>query len=121
MSLSPERILTHRKHRKDEEPSRIAKTKKDFALLVRDKAVEQFEAGHLDLTDKDTVPGIKAGLGAQSIINKEAAAQKNVSIEIGKALLQLISGAVAMDDDPLLIDDGLTIEGEAVEVDDEAD
>lgn len=117
MNISAARILTHRGHRKAEEPSRIAKTVKDFAVLVRDKAVEQFEADDLTLTDKDTVPGITAGLRAQGILDARARTQqKSGMAEIGRALLDLLSGRVSQ---PLALDDGLTIDGEAEEIEDD--
>lgn len=119
MNLSPERIGTHRRHRQEELPAKVAKTKRDFAILVRDKASDQFEAGHLDLTDKDTVPGITAGLKAQGIIDaREKQKAKQGNAELAFAIIAMLSG---VSQPPLALDDGLTIEGTATEVEDDGD
>lgn len=118
MDLSAERIITHRNHRKQEEPSKIAKTGKDFAILVRDKASEQFEAGQLDLRDKDSVPGVTAGLKAQGIIDsREKIKARQGNAELAFAIIAMLTGGAPQP--PLELDDGLTIEGTATEVEDD--
>lgn len=119
MDLSAERIRTHRSHRQQELPSKIAKTTKDFAILVRDRAAEQFEKGGLALTDKELVPGINAGLKAQGIIDgREKIKARQGNAELAYAILAMLSGAPQT---PLELDDGLTIEGTAIEVEDDDD
>jgi hypothetical protein len=115
MELSADRILNHRKHRSAEAYLAPAKRKSDFAVLVREKAVEQFEAGELDLREKDHVAGINAGLKAQAIIDKrELLNKRNTQADALLALLGALRGDPY--EAPLQLDDGLTIEGEAVEV-----
>src|SRR5690348_780482 len=65
MDLSTDRILTHHKHRTEEGVTAPAKTKRDFAALVQERAIEQFDAGELDLANKDHTPGIGNALKAQ--------------------------------------------------------
>ena len=118
MDLTADRILTHRKHREEERPvgEGIAKRKSDFAALVRERAVEQFANGELDLTLKDHAAGINAGLKAQAILDKrEATQKKHTQADALVALLAALRGEgyrpVALLEDPNVI------EGQAVEVD----
>lgn len=126
MDLSAERILTHRKHRAEEEPARIAKTGKDFAALMRDRiadAVEQIKpkekedgtVGLDPILHKDFQPAIQSGLKAQAIIdNREKAAAKKGNAELAFAIIAMLSGRGT----PVAeLEDGMTVEGEAVEVD----
>jgi hypothetical protein len=95
MDLSPERIGTHREHRAAETPvgAGVAKQQRDFAALVREKALQQLESGELDLTDKDAVPGINAGLKAQALIDKrEQGQKKQTQAEALVALLAALRG-----------------------------
>jgi hypothetical protein len=108
MDLSPERILTHRKHREEETPigAGVAKRKSDFAVLVRERAVEQFTNGELDLADKDHAAGINAGLKAQALLDKrEATNKKNTQADMLVALLGALRGEapVALLEDPSVI------------------
>jgi hypothetical protein len=115
MDLSTQRIGTHREHREAETPvgEGIAKRQKDFAVLVREKAIQQLESGELDLTDKDAVPGINAGLKAQALIDKREQAKKNTTqADMLVALLGTLRGDVPMLEDPSVI------EGTAVEITD---
>jgi hypothetical protein len=108
LNVSADRINNHAKHYAPPEARQPGTRKRDFAILVREKAVEQFEAGELDLTDKDHAPGISAGLKAQALIDKrEAGQKKQTQAEAFVALLSALRG-----EDPVaLIEDGLTIEG----------
>lgn len=117
MDLTADRILTHRKHREEERPigEGIAKRKADFAALVREKAVEQFTNGELDLTDKAHAAGINAGLKAQKLIDdRDKREKKQTQAEALVALLSALRGEghrpVALLDDPNVID------GEAIVV-----
>lgn len=116
MDLSADRILTHRKHRADEGYVAPAKTRRDFATLVQERAAEQFEAGELDLANKEHAAGIGAGLKAQAIIDKRELAQKKHTQ--AEALVALLAALRGEGHGPVaLIEDGMTIEGEAHEVD----
>lgn len=118
MGLSAERILTHRKHRKAEEPASIAKNKRDFAIVVRDRALSMMDSEELALDNKDLVPGINAGLKAQSIIDsREKQKAKHGSAELAFAIIQMLSGRSP---DVPQLEDGNTIEGEFEEVDGES-
>jgi hypothetical protein len=130
MDLSTDRIATHRKHRAEEEPARIAKNGKDFAVLMRDRiadAVEQLkpeerEDGSQGLDPilmKDLQPAINSGLKAQAILDsREKAAAKKGNAELAFAIIAMLTGHGG----PVpALEDGMTIEGTAVEVDDEAD
>ena len=113
MSLTPDVINRHKLHY--EPPiERVAGTRKrDFALLVRDKAIDQFEKGDLDLTDKDSVPGINAGIKAQSVLDRREV--QKAKQQTGDAVLSLIAwleGGVI----PRQLESGDVVDGEAVEV-----
>lgn len=110
MDLSADRILNHRAHRAPLEDLKPAKTKRDFAILVRDKAAEQFELGALSLTDKEMVPGISAGLKAQAVIDKrEQVAKKQSGEDVLLALLDALRGGRRPE--PVLLEDPTIIEG----------
>lgn len=114
LDVSPDVINRHKKHY-EPEPDRPANTRKrDFAIMVRDKAVEQLDAGQLDLRDKDTVPGINAGLKADAILKKQDAQKRKMGHE---DVLASIIVALRGEGKPIaVLDDGMTIEGTAVEV-----
>ena len=114
-AITPDTINRHKRHWDDDEPIAPKGTRKtDLALLVRDKAIQQFEDGELDLRNKDSVPGITAGLKAQNILeNREKTAAKNAFAELGRGLLTMFLGEVPL---PRQLEDGNTVEGEAVDV-----
>lgn len=108
-------ILGHKKHAVGAADGTLAaKTARDFARVVRDKASELFDNGELTLTDKDHVPGITAGLKAQAELNKQA--NKTDDRKTGIAIAMILSGATGAVPAHLLIGDGLTIEGEFEEL-----
>ena len=113
--VSAERIRTHRKHRAAEMPTKQSGERKtDFAVRVRDRAVEQFDLGQLDLRNKDAVPGISAGLKAQSILDtREKTKSKTQTAELAFAILAMLTGHAPPQ---LALDDGNVIEGEAYEI-----
>jgi hypothetical protein len=112
-------ISRHRKHWNEGEPEKPKGTsKRDFAIIVQERAVEQFEDGELDLANKDHAAGIKAGLQAQAILDRrEAVKGKNAFAELGRGLLAMMLGEAMPAPAPAL-DDGLTVEGEFSEVGD---
>lgn len=118
MDISTERILNHRKHLAAEPPVRPKYERKvDFAIKVRDRAADMFDNEQLDLSNKDHVPGISAGLKAQSLLDgREKAKARQGTAELAFAIIAMLTGAQPA---ALEIEDGLTIEGDAVEVDDE--
>lgn len=129
-SVTDRTITEHKKHATGAVTPGIAKTRKDFAIMVRDKAAELFEkgveidpetgveTGGLSLLNKDHVPGITAGLKAQSELNKQA--NKSDDRKTAIALAFILSGASGGGPpEHLQIDDGRTIEGEFEEVESE--
>lgn len=115
-SVSPDRINNHRRHYRDDQPLAPKGTRKtDLAVLVRDRAIELFESEELDLTNKDHTSGINVGLKAQKVIEdrEKEKAKSGRSQELLAALFSIVGLGPA----PLALDDGNTIEGEAVEVD----
>lgn len=113
-------ISRHAKHYKPPLPEKPKGTpKRDFAIVIRDKAIEQFDEGGLDLRNKNTVPGITAGLKAQAILDaRDKQKTKQQSAELAFAILQMLGGGQPA---PLQIEDGLTIDGDYEEVDGETD
>jgi hypothetical protein len=120
LKVSPEVVNGHGKHYAPP-PERLKGTpKKDFAIVVRDKAYDQLEAGDLDLADKDQVAGINAGLKAQALIDKREAIKAKVgTAELAWALLGMLTSPPELPQ----LEDGLTVEGtfQEVEPDGEVD
>ena len=113
-SVGPATVSSHSGHRAPSAHPDAVKQKRDFAIMVRDKAADLLEEGRLDLVNKDRVPGINAGLKAQATIDRrEQNKQRGAASEVLTALLAALRGEAPV----LQIEDGMTIEGEAVEVD----
>ena len=113
-TVSAETVNRHKLHYAPPAERPKGTRKLDFAAIVRDKAAEQFESGELDLSDKNLVPGITAGLKAQAIMDgREKMKSKQANAQLAFAIIQMLSGAV----EPLQLDDGLTVEGEYEELD----
>lgn len=115
LNVSPEVVNRHKTHYAPPETREKGTRKKDFAVMVRDKALETFEEGKLDLADKDHAPGINAGLKAQAILDKRE--QQKVLPAAGGILLELLARWNGTPAAPLQIEDGNTIEGDFSEVD----
>jgi len=121
LNLSPEVINRHKTHYEPPKERQKGTRKADFAVIIRDKAIEQVQSGELDLTDKDQVAGINAGLKAQAILDKrEVFKAKAGTAELAWALLGIFGQQTPP---PAQLDDGMTVEGtfEEVEPDGEAD
>lgn len=93
---------------------KLTNTTTDFATLVRDKAMRAVEAMPDELIlDKGFSSGINTALKAQGLLDKrEQARSKQQNAELAFAILALIGERPA----PLQLEDGLTVEGTAVEV-----
>ena len=112
--VSAEIINRHKLHYRPEPERPVGTRKRDFAVMVRDKAADLLENGELYLTDKDKVPGINAGLKAQSVIDRrEVVAKKQTKADVLIALLAALRGESI----PAQIGPGVIIEGEAIEID----
>ena len=106
--VSPETVNRHKQHYQPPAEREKGTRKADFAVLVRDKAIEQFENGEITLADKDYVPGINAGLKAQALIDgREKVKSKQANAQLAFAIIQMLQGG-----ETLQIEDGLTIEGD---------
>ena len=85
---------------------------------MRERAVEQFEAGELDLTERNHAAGINAGLKAQALIDKrEQSKKKSTQSEALVALLAALRGEGFVEP-PKQLNDPNVIEGVAVEIED---
>lgn len=94
----------------------VAKAPRDFAILVRDKALELFDAEKLDLTKRKHIPGIQVGLRAQSEVNKQV--NRSDDRKTAVAIAMILSGAsTGGPPEGLQLADGLAIEGEFEEID----
>lgn len=91
--------------------------RRDLAELVAAIAVEGVESGALDLSNKDHVPGITAGLKAQAILDsrEKLKAKTGQTLELLAGLRAILSGEFAPP--PRQLEDGLTVEGEYEPVD----
>lgn len=94
-------------------------TNRDLAIMVRDKvadAVEDMPGEAILLMGKELAPAINAGLKAEQIIDRRAAVNKKLGIAAGALSLQMWLAGLHNAPPPAELDDGNTIEGEAVEV-----
>lgn len=120
-SVTAPTILSHAKHRVPIPPPGVAKKKRDLALLVRDKVAERIENAEGDdeamdslLFSKGGQGAISVGLKAEAIIDKREARVDDKQTVLKLALL--LAGGGQLLAPPELIEDGMTIEGEAREV-----
>jgi len=119
MEVSSEVIGRHAKHYKPPPEREKGMPKRDFAVLIRDKAYEEVEKGRLTLDNKNLVPGINAGLKAQGIIDgREKVKSKQANAELAFAIIAMLGGGQPA---PLQIEDGNTIDGEYEDLDGEAE
>jgi hypothetical protein len=88
---------------------------KDLAILLRDRylvVAEEMTDGQL--LNKDYAPALAIGLKAQGLVDgREKAKVKTGNAELAFAIIAMLTGAR-----PLALDDGMTIDGVATEVDD---
>jgi len=109
-------LSQHDKHRRPAAPAGIAKTKKDLATLVRDQVHDGVEKGEIDLLDRHGQGAIKVGLSAEKLIDGREARTKDTKAVIQLAVL-LAGGPAGLLPPPDLLEDGNTLEGEYVPVD----
>jgi len=120
--VSDATISSHDKHRHEYALPEAANTrtaKRDAAAIIKNRLLDAIEAQDasvdgLDILNKDLQPALKTALSAQNIEDKREAQRKQHStVEVLTALLGALRGEGAP---PLQLDDGMTVEGEAVEV-----
>lgn len=101
------------------DPDAPKMTKGDLAILVRDKVYEAVEGKDPDmllLMGKELAPMIGKGLQAEAIIDKREATNKKLGLAAGALSLQAWIAGLGSAPTPPELEDGLTIEGTAVEV-----
>jgi hypothetical protein len=122
-TVDPDVINRHRKHYADDRPIAPKGTpKRDIAVMIRDKVADKIESADGDemeaiLFTKSGQGAIAAGLKAQKLIEdrEKEKAKTGRSVELLSALFAI----VGIGPTPVVaaLDDGMTVEGEAVEVD----
>lgn len=97
-------------------------TKGDLAVLVRDKVydmVDELTPEALMVLGKDFSPVIGQGIKAQTLIDKREQLDKKLGIQAGAIALQAWIAGLGHSPPPPELDDGNTIEGESVELEDD--
>lgn len=118
IDITSDIISRHSKHYQPPPEKVAGRSNRDFAIIIRDKALDQVDRGTLKLEDKSTVPGINAGLRAQAILDqREVRKTQQQSAELAYAIIRMLGGG---GEPPAQLGDGRTIEGEYEDVTDEA-
>lgn len=117
--LDPDVIARHKKGHweKPVDPDAPKPTNRDLAIIMRDKvveAVEDMDPKALLFMGKDLAPMVSKGLQAQTILDKREATNKKLGIAAGALSLQAWLAGLADAPPPPELDDGNTIDGEAV-------
>jgi hypothetical protein len=119
IDINAEIIARHKRHWVATRQPYQGENRKDFAIKVRDKAYEMFEQGTLDLAQRNHAAGITAGLKAQGLLDKrEEKKSAEASAGLAFAIIHMLTG---QQPEPLALDDGRTIDGEAIDVTDDTD
>jgi len=126
-SIDPDVISRHRKNHytPPKDPSAPQPTKRDLAITLRDRvlnAIDELpEPGEDELDpilSKHLAPALGAGLKAQALIDKREANAEKLGLAKGYLGLQLyLQGLGHEPQEPVMLDDGNTLEGEYAEVD----
>jgi hypothetical protein len=134
---SPEVLGRHRKHYVPVIPKEQRQTKRDAAAIIKGRVLDALEARPdragqwvgegadktwlpaSDILDKDLQPALNTALGAQKIEDaREKVKSKQGSAELAFAIIGMIAGKSL----PVLeLEDGLTIEGEFHDDDEDDD
>lgn len=116
--LSAGLILGHKKHFRAQAEREIAvREKRDLAIMVQEEAIDLFEQGDLSLTDRNHIPGIKAGLDAQAILDRREARKEDHRIGMFILMLGGADGQRRLAPPDLVGEDEDIVEGEATEID----
>lgn len=120
-SLDPKVVSRHREAHwvKPVDPDAPKPTSRDLAIMVRDKvadAVSETSGEAILLMGKELAPALNAGLKAQTILDRRDATERKLGIAAGALSLQAWLAGLGERLPPPELDDGNTIEGEAVEV-----
>ena len=119
--LDPDVVGRHKSahYVKPVDPDAPQPTKRDLALIMRDKvaeAVEPLDPQALLAMGKELAPMVGKGLQAQAILDKRDAINKKLGIAAGALSLQMYLAGLKDAAPPPELEDGRTIEGEAVDV-----
>lgn len=120
--MDPDVISRHKNNGhwvKPVDPDAPQPTKRDLAIMVRDKvaaAIEHKDPDALLYMGKELAPMIGKGLQAQAQLDKREATNKKLGLAAGALSLQAWIAGLGSAPTPPELDDGLTIEGTAVEV-----
>ena len=122
--LDPDVVNRHKNNHwiKPVDPAAPKATHRDLAIMVRDKvadAIEKKDPETMLYFGKEMAPFVNAGLKAQGILDKRAAVDRKLGLAEGALGFQMYLAGLGkpggMPDAPA-IEDGKTIDGEAVEV-----
>ena len=119
--LDPDVVSRHKARHwvKPVDPDAPKPTNRDLALIMREKvadAVQDMDPQALLFMGKDLAPMVGKGLQAQAILDKREATNKKLGIAAGALSLQAWLAGLGTAPPPPELDDGDTIEGEAVEL-----
>lgn len=135
--LDPEVVGRHRKAHwtPPVDPAAPKATKRDLAILLRDKVADAVDAlpdpkppvydddgklvtpGNIAILDKDFAPALSMGLKAQGLLDKREATDKKLGLAAGYLGLQLLlQGLGEAPAKAVMIEDGVTVEGEFEDV-----
>lgn len=112
-SVGAPTVADHRKHAPMASvPAAAAQTKKDLAILVRDKTFDAVENGEISITDKEW-RNVQPGLAAQKLLDQRE--NKRDDHKTAIALAMILSGASSGGPPAHLLDAGdedMMIDGE---------
>lgn len=94
-------------------------TRRDLDIMVRDKvadAIEDLAPEALLFMGKDMAPMVNAGLKAQAGLKREAVQTQKLGLAAGALTLQAFIAGMGRGGPPPELDDGNTIDGDAVEL-----
>jgi hypothetical protein len=120
-SLDPDVIGRHKRghYVRPVDPNAPQRTGKDLAIIMRDKvveAVEGMDAEALVFMGKDLSPMVGKGLQAQAILDKRDTNNRRLGIAAGALSLQAWLAGLRSEPTPPELEDGMTIDGEALEI-----
>jgi hypothetical protein len=119
--LDPDVVARHRKSHwvKPERAEGPKPTRRDLAVLVRDKTyelVDDMTPEALLVYGRDLAPVIGKGLQAEGLIDKREVNQKKLGLAAGALSLQAWIAGLNVSQQPPELEDGTIIEGVAHEV-----
>ena len=134
--LDPEVVGRHKNNHwtKPKDPEAPQPTKRDLAIILRDKVADAIvalpenrppvydddgkllEPGSLPILDDGVVKAASMGLKAQAILDKRQVEKNKLGLAAGALGFQMYLAGLGRETDPPELDDGMTIDGDAIEV-----